>query len=475
MDVSLMTEGTYPHGYGGVSVWCDQLVRGLSRHRFHVVALVASGTEPLAWELPENVASLTLVPLWGNGSRSRRVGRAAQRRFTTLFAELVESLMGQGHQQRFAEVLHELHDLGELTSLMRRESTVRTLRDVWSRRLTGTRATIADAVTAVDLLEHSLRPLSASVPRTAVSHSVANGLAVLPALAAKWRYGTPLLLTEHGIYLRERYLGYRGSPYRWPVKALHLAFLRQLCSLAYTSAGLIAPGNVYNKRWEERLGADPALIRTVYNGVDPADFPAASSEPPVPTISWAGRLDPIKDLETLIRSFALVHKEIPAAVLRIFGGVPKGGESYVDRCKALVAELGLSEVVHFEGRVEFIRDAYLAGSVVVLSSISEGFPYTLIEAMTCARPCVGTDVGGVPEALGDTGIVVPPRDPAAMASACVSLLRSPSQRALLGAAARQRALELFTVDQAIGTFDTLYSELTAPTPARPLLPHLVSR
>ena len=103
---------------------------------------------------------------------------------------------------------------------------------------------------------------------------MSNGLAVLPALAAKWRYGTPMIVTEHGMYLREQYLQNRKSPYRWPVKALQLSFMRRLCALGYSEAAAITPGNVYNQRWEERLGAEPTRIRTVYNGVDPADFPA---------------------------------------------------------------------------------------------------------------------------------------------------------------------------------------------------------
>jgi glycosyltransferase involved in cell wall biosynthesis len=66
---------------------------------------------------------------------------------------------------------------------------------------------------------------------------------------------------------------------------------------------------VYNRRWEELLGADPARIRTVYNGVDPAHFPAVEGEPEAPTISWLGRIDPIKDLETLLRAFATGRRQ----------------------------------------------------------------------------------------------------------------------------------------------------------------------
>src|SRR5262249_24948180 len=158
---------------------------------------------------------------------------------------------------------------------------------------------------------------------------------------------------------------------------------------------LITPGNQYNHRWEVRLGADPARIETVYNGVDPADFPPAGQEPAEPTIAWAGRIDPIKDLETLLHAFARVRAEVPAGRVRICGGTPKGNEEYRDRCLALAGELGVAGAVSFEGRLARIRDAYAAGHVIVLSSISEGFPYTLIEAMVSGRATVSTDVGGV--------------------------------------------------------------------------------
>lgn len=462
-----MSEGTYPHSFGGVSVWCDQLVRGLSKHSFHLVALVGSDDERVVWELPTNVASVTAIPLWDNTPK-RRPGRLARRRFSRLirsfFAVLLDrSVTGVAGEQRFAVALRELFEYAQeedLTTALRAEDTVRGLLDTWHDvRADDLAPTVHDAVSGLQLLEHSLRPLSARPVRSDLSHCVANGLAALPALAAKWTYGTPILLTEHGIYLRERYLGYRDSTYRWPVKALHLAFLRAVCVLAYRKADMVAPGNMYNQRWEERLGAPHALIRTVYNGVDPQAFPPVEAEPAVPTVTWAGRIDPIKDLGTLIEAFALVHKEIPEARLRLFGGFPVGNQAYLDHCKALTERLGIGAVTRFEGRIDQIRDAYVAGHVVALSSISEGFPYTVIEAMTCGRPCVATDVGGVSEAIGDTGIVVPPRDPAAMAAALVLLLTEHAERARLGAAARHRVLEFFTLDKAIDTFDELYRNL----------------
>ncbi len=471
MEIALTAEGTYPHHFGGVSVWCDQLIRGMPDYDFALVALVATGAEPVRWKLPANVVSLDTVPVWGPApgvSARTRMGRSAS---SPPVQELVDVLLAPPAQaqDRFADVIREMFECaqdGALSAALNSESSVRLLSQAWRDRPESAHAvpTLHDAVTALQLLEHSLRPLAHPPVRADVVHAVTNGLGALPALAARWRHGTPMLVTEHGIYMREQFLHSRKGPYRWPVRRLYMRFLRRLCALGYHEAQMITPGNIYNKRWEEQLGADLSKVRTVYNGVDPADFPALASEPEVPTLSWAGRVDPVKDLETLLRAFSLVRQQMPAARLRIFGSPPQGGEAYLERCRALAAELGVSEAAAFEGRVDNIRDAYAAGQVVVLCSITEGFPYTLIEAMTCGRPCVGTDVGGVTEAIGDTGLAVPPRNAEALAQACLTLLRDPGLRQRLGAAARLRALEFFTVDRAISAYDEIYTFLGTGRP-----------
>jgi polysaccharide biosynthesis protein PelF len=489
MKIALTAEGTYPHQFGGVSVWCDQLVRGLPEYDFGLHALVATGTEPVRWELPGNVTELAVLPLWGPAPPSGRGSRWLRPRSGPPVAELIDALLappGEG-QQAFGAVMRELFEYAQRENLsadLASETSVRLLSDAWRRHWFSQHGddpnvsppTIQDAVTAIQLLEHALRPLAHPPPQADVVHAVTNGLGALPALAARWRHGTPMVVTEHGMYMREHYLHSRQDPYRWPVKQLYLQFLRRLCVLGYEEATVITPGNVYNKRWESQLGADTSKIRTIYNGVNPADFPALDGEPDGPVISWAGRIDPIKDLESLLRAHALIRRELPAARLRIFGSTPPGREPYLARLQALARELGIEAGVTFEGRVPQIRDAYAAGQVVVLCSISEGFPYTLIEAMTCGRPCVATDVGGVTEAIGDTGLVVPPRRPADLAAACLDLLRDGERRRRLGAAARQRSLEYFTVDRAVGAFDEIYLFLGTgrPLPVAPAAPAATS-
>ena len=374
-------------------------------------------------------------------------------------------------------VLRELHEYcaqhGNLSTSLASDKAVRLLAGAWRDRWpdAGPPApTLHDAVTALQLLDHSLRPLCYPPVPADLGHAVANGLSLLPALAAKWRHGVPVLLTEHGVYLREQYLQHRRSPYRWPVKALYLRFLRLPLRDRLSGGG----GHHAGQRLQQAVGgaarrgadADQDRVQRRRPGVLPRrgrrarrahDLVGGPDRPDQGPGNAAARVRP-------------GAQGIPAARLRLFGSAPQGGEAYLQRCQALAAELGIAGAATFEGRVADIRDAYQAGSIVVLCSVSEGFPYSLIEAMTCGRACVATDVGGVTEALGDTGLVVPPRSPERLARACLTLLRDDSMRRRLGSAARARALEYFTVDEAINTFDEIYHFLGSgqPMPTAPL-------
>ncbi|MDT5037846.1 MAG: hypothetical protein QOE03_3031 [Micromonosporaceae bacterium] len=468
IEVALVNEGTYPYAPGGVSTWCEQLVRGLAEVRWHLVTVV--GGEPARAELalPANVASLTTVPVWGPGRRPRHRAMVAAYR-------ICRGMLGDSDADR-ADFAHGLRELA--TAPVGRHPLyglplADLLLDAWSevtrRGVRLPRLTLGEADEAAVHLEHATRPLAARIPRVDLVHATANGLSSLIAMATKWRTGVPFVMTEHGVYLRERYLAAaEESP---GVKAALLRFHRALVRLAYRQADAITPVSSFNRRWEIRHGADPEKVHVIPNGVNPRRYQPLAGEPAVPTISWVGRIDPLKDLQTLIEAVAMVRRRVPGTRLHLAGPVPAGNEEYAADCRRLVTELRLTDAVTFAGPCASSRDAFAAGHVAALSSISEGMPYTVVEAMMCGRTTVSTDVGGVAEVVGDTGLVVAPRDPAALAVACVELLRDTPRRAELAARARARALEHFTVDRCVGRYRERYLALTghlAPTRAVPV-------
>ncbi|MET7900103.1 DUF3492 domain-containing protein [Streptomyces sp. NPDC005355] len=524
MRVGLLTEGGYPYATGDARVWCDRLVRGLAQHEFEVYALSGSARQEAGgWaELPEQVRRVRTAPLWGEpAGRARRSGkgglggRRQRRRFAEHFGELAAAISapdssgaadGSATQaDRFASGLYGLAELarehGGLPVALRSETAVRTLER--SCHTPGAprgahQARVTDLLAVTEALERALRPLSLDwyggdgsdpgLSAVDLCHAASGGTAALPGLLAKRSFGTPLLVTEYGVRLREHYRqSAAGAGATGPVRTLLARFQGLLAAEAYAQAALITPGNTHARRWQERCGADRERLRTVYPGMDAARFAevgeGAAAGGDDRTLVWVGRIEPPKDVIALLHAFAEVRRWQPDARLRIIEtrrATDPDTDGYPDHCRALAEHLFPDEAadVHTAGdnpvsferlgdpEVPSLPEAYAAGGVVVLSSVVEGFPVGLVEAMFCARATVSTDVGAVCEVIGGTGLVVPPRNPRALADACLALLRDPARRARLGAAARARALELFTAEQNVAAFRGIYLELMSHCPVR---------
>ncbi|MFE1016574.1 DUF3492 domain-containing protein [Streptomyces sp. NPDC058794] len=523
MRIGLLTEGGYPYVNGEPGLWCDRLVRGLEQHEFDVYALTRSERqEAEGWvPLPPQVGRVRTASLWDAEDDGVVYGRRTRRRFAEYYGELAAILCatvpeeasgragtaasradGTGihdrfaHEaDRFANALYGLAELardeGGLPRALRSETAVRALESACrapGAHRSAREARVPDLLTVVARLERALRPLSLDwyeddgLGAVDLCHAASGGTAALPGLLARHFCGVPLLVTEYGVRLRAHYL---AEPDSSPsIRSLLAAFHGRLAAETYRRAALITPGNTHARRWQERCGADRAKLRTVHPGMDATPFAEAGESPESAdpqTLVWVGRVEPAKDLVSLLHAFAEIRKDEPKARLRIVGG-PSGAEgaAYLAHCKGLAAQLFPDEAdgphavgsnpVSFEeiGGPELPSraDAYASGALVVLSSVVEGFPAGLVEAMFCGRATVSTDVGAVVEAIGGTGLVVPPRNPRALAEACVALLRDPERRARLGAAARARALELFTVEQNIAAFQGIYLEILSRTPAR---------
>ncbi|MER7723999.1 glycosyltransferase [Streptomyces sp. NPDC096323] len=542
MRIGLLTDGGYPYASGESRLWCDRLVRGLAQHEFDLFALSRSAEqEAQGWvQLPPQVSRVRTAPLWTadeatlglhaprgllsrllTGGGARTYGRRERRRFTTHFTALATSVCVAGAARgerggadeefagphtadgrlldaRFTEGLYGLAELacehGGLPAALRSETAVRILEAACRAPGTGRTvqtATVPDLLAFAAELDRVLRPLSLDwydeegLGAVDLCHAASGGAAALPGLLAKRFFGVPLLVTEHAVQLRAHYLAGGGTPVSAPVRALLANFHGRLATEVYRQAALITPGNTHARRWQERCGAEPAKVRTVYPGMESGRFTALgeSEDGGGPdTLVWVGRIEPAKDLIALLHAFAEVRRAEPDARLRIIGAAAQGpeGAAYLAHCRALADQLFPDEAVdaHAVGdspvsfediggaEVPDLAQAYAAGGVVVLSSVVEGFPISLVEAMFCGRATVSTDVGAVVEVIGGTGLVVPPRNPRALADACLALLRDPERRARLGAAARARALELFTVEQNLAAFRGIYLELIAQAPVR---------
>ena len=222
-------------------------------------------------------------------------------------------------------------------------------------------------------------------------------------------------------------------------------------------------------RTDDRLGANRVVV--IPNFVDDAAFIAPDesivagwrreldlSEDAV-VVGIVASLQAIKDHATLIRAVALLAPDWPALRLVIVG---EG--SLIDELRSLASALGVGGIVRFAGLRPQHPSFHHLFDISALSSTSEGFPNSLVEAMAAARPVVATRVGGVPDAVhdGENGLLVPPREPAAFAAAIATLLRDPQRATAMGLAGCKRAREEYAAPVVVGALEQLYENLLAP-------------
>jgi glycosyltransferase involved in cell wall biosynthesis len=171
-------------------------------------------------------------------------------------------------------------------------------------------------------------------------------------------------------------------------------------------------------------------------------------------VGYVGRFVAIKDLPTLVRAFARVAGERPDAVLLLAGDGPSRPE-----VEALVAALALQRQVRLAGWVEALAPLYTTIDICALSSLNEGTPVALIEAMAAGKAVVATRVGGVADVVEHerTGLLVPPGNPEALANEIVRLAADPRERLRMGAAGREAVVRRFSVERLVDDIDRMYA------------------
>jgi len=206
------------------------------------------------------------------------------------------------------------------------------------------------------------------------------------------------------------------------------------------------------------------LPRYHWNGRTPEQLRSDLDLPPRagPWAAWVGRFNPQKDPITFLQAARIVADAIPGVQFVLCGDDPLGLPPERDP-RALVTELGLQDVVHFLGFRRDITTVLRAVDVVIHSSRYEGMGRVVCEALACERPVVGTAVDGVMEVIisGERGgLLVPPRNPRALADAVVTLLRNPQLGMRLAQTGHRWVEDHLSADRMVRTLEHIYDELT---------------
>lgn len=483
IKVMLTTEGTYPFHQGGVSTWCNVLVDKLDDVDYLIYSIIMNPFVTQKFKLPRNTTMIK-VPLWGTEEPSehlttpfskvytakRNTGdKIVKEHFIPLLKSLVEEIIKPGKNHvLLANVLFELYKYFQdydYRNSFKSEIAWTTFKGTVLKFTSEEKnmlayPTVYDLIQSLGWIYRFLVVLNTPLPRVDVSHSAAAAFCGIPCVLAKLENKTPFLLTEHGVYLREQYLSLSRRGYSSYLNTFLIRLIHSITGLNYAMADQVSPVCVYNTRWEKVFGVSPAKIEVIYNGVDKDIFsPQDLRKKPYPSVVTVARVDPVKDLLTLIKSAAIVKERIPDVRFIVYGSVTV--PEYYEECLGLRKKLDLEETFIFAGHTNDVPAAYRSGDVIALSSITEAFPYSVVEAMMVGKPVVATDVGGVKEAVGDCGLVVKPRYPEEFARALIMLLEDPSLRESMSREARERALNFFTIERALDLYLKSYKKLTS--------------
>ncbi len=220
-----------------------------------------------------------------------------------------------------------------------------------------------------------------------------------------------------------------------------------------------------------RMGVAAGKVVVVYNGVDVEEIPTQPDpqlyreldlNPKEPVVGMVGRLVDWKGHPVFLRALARVVQEFPRVQGLIVGAVEITNPGYLQSLRTLTRRLGIEEHVHFLGHRDDVLRLYALMDVLVHASVhDEPFGRVIIEGMAAGRPVVATRGGGTVEIVeeGVTGLLVPKRDPEAMAEAILSLLRDPARARKMGARAREVVATRFRADEGVRRIMGIYDAL----------------
>jgi polysaccharide biosynthesis protein PelF len=474
--ILLTTEGTYPCFSGGVSHWCDQLIRRLPQYEFDVFAVGSSPHQRPIYQFPRNLRNYMMLPLWGTEEagwqdpvvsaavqRKLPEGAAPEAKFMEAFARTVSAILTPstppGEMAEGLCGLHRYFRVHDYAQTMSSRAVWETFRTLMIQQFpNGDSLTLAEITDCMRWLLRTLAITSVPLGDVSVVHASMAGLAGVPGVLHKRLRGVPFVITEHGIYLRELYIVLSKLPQLKACRRFLLMLADAIVRMNYEHADVVTSLCEFNRKWQQRVGCNRPTVTTP-NGADPEVFrPSEDGEPDTPVILTLARIFRLKGVDVLLKAVPKVCAAIPGVKVRILGDV--ADEVYFEECMDIVRANRLEAVVEF-GKTSRPADALRQATVACLPSISEAFPFALVEAMLCGCPIVAADVGGIAEVLGETGLIFGSRDHDDLASALIFMLdQSPegaARRRGYGEAARARALANYTMAGAIGRFETIYN------------------
>lgn len=469
MKVCIIVEGCYPYVVGGVSSWVHSLIKQFPNIEFIIQTVAADRSirGKFVYEMPDNVSEIREVYVqdidWLGKKKHHKKLHLRKKEFTALQSLILnEEIDWKGIFEFFSTQNFSINEflMGKDFFLMAKALYEKSYENI----------TFSDFLWSLrSMYLPLLFCLKTPLPKADLYHCVATGYAGMLGSMGKFLYNAPLLISEHGIYSREREEDIIKATWVEGVyKNIWIEHFKKMSACAYQTADRVTSLFEYARNLQIELGCPAQKTMVTPNGIDPQRFEnipgKKEGDENYFNIGAVLRIAPIKDVKTLINAFYYAKQREPSLKLWIMGPWEEE-DSYAKEVFALVDTLKPQDLI-FTGRIDVTE--YLGRmDATILSSISEGQPLTILEGFAAKCPAIATNVGNCEgliygegdDTLGHAGIVTDTMSVAGLADAMVQLARDPQLAKQMGKIGYKRLMSKYQLSQMRETYHKLYQEM----------------
>lgn len=468
--ICLICEGSYPYVVGGVSSWIQDLIRSNEEHEFSILCIIPSEEfAQVKYDIPKNVSIIKNVFLDKNYEAKNynvfknrynltdEINKKLKRSFdfknikSHIFFQLIDEFSKKKYgnpleiviSKRFWEMMVEYYN--ENYKGIEFNIFYWTYRNIF-----------------LNLISLSQEEL----PKADIYHPVATGYSGYLGALAGFRKMGKVVLTEHGIYPREREEEVIGA--NWiekNFKSIWINFFYFLSKLTYDYSDRVITLFNHNKNLQIEIGADAKKCFVIPNGIDSKVYNEIEYiKKPGFNIGSVLRVVPIKDVKMMLKGYKVALSRLKDAHLYLIGPTEEN-EEYYKECLQLAKDLGLEPYITFTGRVN-VKEYYNFLDLLLLTSLSEGQPLSILEGLASGIPFISTDVGNCREILrekydiGEAGLIVPPTAYVELGEAIVFLYQNRDKLNGMKEVGKKIVEKYYTKESFIKSYKKIYEDLS---------------
>lgn len=466
MRICIIAEGCYPYVVGGVSGWVHNMIKTFPEQEFILLTIIANRdlSGRFAYELPENVTEVYELYLedadWGSVNKRHKT-RLNQKEYHALRSLILN------HEVEWDEMFDFFrnHQIS-INQLLMGEDFYHAVLDCYNLQYPD--IVFSDFLWTMRSMYLPLfLAMSMEIPKADVYHAVATGYAGILGCMGKHFHNGQLILSEHGIYTREREEELIKA--EWVQRLYKKIWIRQfkkMSQVAYEKADVVTSLYQHAKELQIELGCPKEKIAITPNGIEYKKMENLQGIQPENEgfihIGAILRVTPIKDVKTMIQAFAYAKRRCPQLKLWIMGPYDEDPE-YAAECFKMVETMRIPDV-EFTGRIQ-VTDYLGWMDMTILTSISEGQPLTILESFAARVPVIATDVGnckgllyGEDDEFGNAGILTHIMNIEEISHAMVYLAQNPEIRRQMGEVGYQRLMRKYKIEDMKKTYEKIYRE-----------------